>query len=379
AGSGYYTIYPNGSTGGSVGAYCAMDPTGEFAGAGLTRLNSNVSSSTVAYGPGDVITTNNVPSTTCGTYGSAFTISGVKINYTNLAVHLTRTTTIVQCANIAGMGSVAGSNSYWSGSSWVPNSMCTWSDGIWANAGNADMTNLKLKWKIQGTKAPGGNIQFVSDCSMSSPTDTGQIQATAWMASASTNGIIKDGAYALAFDNQTLIGRIYNQTITAPLPKGMNYVAMAYDPAAGSNQLKLYINGTLAAQKNLTMAIPVSIGSLNIGSFTGTIDEVAIFNRSLNASEISQSYNYSKGGFGNYFTPSTLAYVSNFTGATTDFSAVPNPQNVTGLILDKPGRGRISFPASHGVNAYSQDYDSNVVMGTGFISVNSSGLDSSFN
>ncbi len=71
---------------------------------------------------------------------------------------------------------------------------------------------------------------------------------------------------------------------------------------------------------------------------------------------------------------------SSFNGASsTDFSNVSDLQNVTNFTLDMPGRGRIRFPPSHGINAVGQDYDTNVVIGNGFVSVNSSGLDSSFN
>ncbi len=72
--------------------------------------------------------------------------------------------------------------------------------------------------------------------------------------------------------------------------------------------------------------------------------------------------------------------VSTFTsGSSTNFSAVADLTNVTNLTLEKVGFGKIEFPSAHSVNAAGQDYDSNIAMGNGFISVNSSGLDPSFN
>ena len=64
---------------------------------------------------------------------------------------------------------------------------------------------------------------------------------------------------------------------------------------------------------------------------------------------------------------------------TTNFSTVENISNVTNLKLAKQNKGKIQFPASHGVNADGQDYDSNVIIDNGFVSVNTAALDSSFN
>ncbi|MFA5105895.1 MAG: glycine-rich domain-containing protein [Candidatus Micrarchaeia archaeon] len=70
---------------------------------------------------------------------------------------------------------------------------------------------------------------------------------------------------------------------------------------------------------------------------------------------------------------------SNFSGESSNLSGVPDLSNVANLTLDIPGKGKIRFPAGHTVNAIAQDYDSNVLIGNGFISVNSSALHSSFN
>ncbi|MFA5106294.1 MAG: glycine-rich domain-containing protein, partial [Candidatus Micrarchaeia archaeon] len=70
---------------------------------------------------------------------------------------------------------------------------------------------------------------------------------------------------------------------------------------------------------------------------------------------------------------------STYGGESTNLSAVFDIRNVTNLTLEKPGAGRIKFPPTHSVNAVGQDYDTHVVIGNGFVSVNTSALDSSFN
>ncbi|MFA5106037.1 MAG: LamG domain-containing protein [Candidatus Micrarchaeia archaeon] len=147
----------------------------------------------------------------------------------------------------------------------------------------------------------------------------------------------------------------------------------------------------------------------------GTIDEVRIYNRALSASEVKQLYlsnlrklnstawefvtnqtNLTDGAysFGAFATdtqgyadstgirPVTLAYnpiVSSYGGETTNFAAVADITNVTNLTLEKTGKGKIKFPATYSVNAAGADFDTQVIIGNGFISVNSSALDSSFN
>lgn len=85
-------------------------------------------------------------------------------------------------------------------------------------------------------------------------------------------------------------------------------------------------------------------------------------------------------GFSGYGTNGTsLPAYSTFGGSTTDFANAADLTNVAGMVLEKANLGRITFPAGYSVSAAGQDYDSNVLIGSGFISVNSSGLDSSFN
>ena len=156
----------------------------------------------------------------------------------------------------------------------------------------------------------------------------------------------------------------------------------------GSNW-KLYVDADLRAQDTNDFTIndngePLYIGSqgytLSDDVFDGIIDEVMIFNRALNASEIELLYNQSKKGYdycGTY--KNTLPLSSKFTGfeSTTNFSQVENLSAVENLTLGSP-YGTISF-GNNTVNAESQDYDKNVVFGDCFVAVNASGLDYTFN
>ena len=82
------------------------------------------------------------------------------------------------------------------------------------------------------------------------------------------------------------------------------HIVGTYD---GSN-LKIYLNGSLDNTVSQTGAIPSTSGSLQIGAansanrFNGQIDEVAIFNRALNSTEIAALYD----GSGSSIRPSNL-------------------------------------------------------------------------
>lgn len=173
---GYYWIRPNATP---VQVYCDMT------GGGWTRLNGSVSVPTKAFNSDGLLITNNVPAGSCGTPASAFTISNIIVPHANVKLLLTRTTSIVQCAALAGVVS-GGNASYWNGSGWVSYGtatpgMCQWGDGNFANAccDPANMTGLKLQWKLEGAKAADGNIKLTSNCS--DARDNGQIQVTGWV------------------------------------------------------------------------------------------------------------------------------------------------------------------------------------------------------
>ncbi|MEM5804689.1 MAG: DUF2341 domain-containing protein [Candidatus Aenigmatarchaeota archaeon] len=63
---------------------------------------------------------------------------------------------------------------------------------------------------------------------------------------------------------------------------------------------------------------------------------------------------------------------------TTDFANVPDIENVQGMVLGSQ-HGKITFASDYGVNASRQDYDANVEIGDGFVSVDTGSLDQTFN
>ncbi len=167
-GSGFYWIKPSTT---AYQVYCDMDN------GGWTRLNNNISTSSTAFNGSDLLLVNNVNGA-CGSPGCAFTINNISVVHTNVKILLTRTTSIIQCPSLLGVGG-GGSSSYWNGSGWTSYGMCNWSDGIFANAIATNMTGLKMLWKLEGTKATNGEIKFQSMCSDNS--DRGQMQITTWV------------------------------------------------------------------------------------------------------------------------------------------------------------------------------------------------------
>ncbi|HEX9657213.1 MAG TPA: choice-of-anchor D domain-containing protein, partial [Bacteroidota bacterium] len=83
---------------------------------------------------------------------------------------------------------------------------------------------------------------------------------------------------------------------------GPNVVTYTYDPALPSNQLKAYFNGALTAQATATYSI--SGTGMLVGGYStvtglpagGLLDEFRVYNRALDAFEISSTWNIELGG-----------------------------------------------------------------------------------
>ncbi len=107
-------------------------------------------------------------------------------------------------------------------------------------------------------------------------------------------GISKLGAYGIGVDTSSAYASINGVVIDSAITPGWNHIALTYDSALGTNHMKLYVNGSLADQANCAGGISTSINDLIIGNgdaFNGVIDEVKIYKRTLDATEISDSYN----------------------------------------------------------------------------------------
>ena len=103
----------------------------------------------------------------------------------------------------------------------------------------------------------------------------------------SDNGVTKAGAYNVGANQTTAFGKINDQTISTNITPGWNYVVQTYN---GSAQC-LYVNGYLKATQPLTGLINTNANDLIIGDlFEGIMDEVSIWDRALNATEVDELF-----------------------------------------------------------------------------------------
>lgn len=105
--------------------------------------------------------------------------------------------------------------------------------------------------------------------------------------------IDKNDAYKIRIMG-TEITAIINTQETLPLSgsitSGWNFIVLTYDSTAFSNQMKLYINGSLVANGDLSGGINTNSDDLELGKFNGILDEVAIYSRILSEDEIWDYY-----------------------------------------------------------------------------------------
>lgn len=111
--------------------------------------------------------------------------------------------------------------------------------------------------------------------------------------------IDKNDAYEIKITGTTVTTIINAQgtytPLNGPITSGWNFVVLTYDSTAFSNQMKLYINGSLVANDDLFGEINTNSNDLIFGKFKGILDEVAIYSRILEPGEIEEEY-YTFGG-----------------------------------------------------------------------------------
>jgi parallel beta-helix repeat protein len=73
--------------------------------------------------------------------------------------------------------------------------------------------------------------------------------------------------------------------------------------------------------------------------------------------------------------PACIPIYTEFDGATTDFSGVPDLTHVLDCTLEDTAHGMITWTDPAGVNVVGANFDANVNIGDGFISINEAGLD----
>lgn len=92
------------------------------------------------------------------------------------------------------------------------------------------------------------------------------------------------------------------ETLGLPSTGTWYHVVGTFDPSLGSNQLKIYVNGTLDSQASYSFGLPTSPIHLGVGCLSesptdpngrwdGLIDEVAVFTAALTASQVTTLYN----------------------------------------------------------------------------------------
>jgi len=140
---------------------------------------------------------------------------------------------------------------------------------------------------------------------------TGAITLEAWVKTNSVNKqavITKSGGYLL-YVGAGGDGKVYSYLYgtTSSWKNGVKYIAdnnwhhiaLTYDPSAGANNFKLYVDGVLDAQYTVTGNINPATNRVGIGDrpdvgfrdfFNDAIDEARIYNRALSAAEIQADF-----------------------------------------------------------------------------------------
>jgi hypothetical protein len=156
-----------------------------------------------------------------------------------------------------------------------------------------------------------GTSSYVAVPDSSSLQITGAITLMAWVKTNDLNKqavITKSGGYLLYVGtggDGAVYGYLYGTTSgwlggSTDVADGLwHLIALTYDPNAGANNFKLYVDGALNAQYTVTGSISPSTNRIGIGDrpdvgyrdfFSGTIDEARVYNRVLSASEIQADF-----------------------------------------------------------------------------------------
>ncbi len=104
-------------------------------------------------------------------------------------------------------------------------------------------------------------------------------------------GIFKGGSFGLAPNTTEVTATINMQTFTAGLAPGWNHVVLTFNSSAAADQARLYVNGSEAATMTIAGTLDQDLLPFIAGKgMIGYVDEVRIYNRVLDASEISDRY-----------------------------------------------------------------------------------------
>ena len=184
--------------------------------------------------------------------------------------------------------------------------------------------------------------------------------------------VAKTGAYALALNGPTLELTILqlgvNRRLMAPAGTiaagGTYHVVGTYD---GTTE-RLYVNGRQVASSALTGAADVTISGVRIGSwdgaqqfFAGTIDEAAIYNKTLSAAQVAAHFSAAQTPLG---APSGLA-ATPVSASQIDLAWADNAGAETGQVLQRSTDVAFTSPTTLPLGANVQSYsDTGLAAGT---------------
>ena len=142
-----------------------------------------------------------------------------------------------------------------------------------------------------------------------------------------------------------------------------SHIALTYDGAT----LRMFVNGTQVATQARTGAIRTSTNPLQIGSdsifgqyFSGSIDEVRVYNRALTAAEVQSDMNTPLGGTADNQPPSApgtlTATAASATQINLSWGAAIDNVGVTGYRVERcTGAGCTNFSADRGAARHRND------------------------
>ncbi len=184
--------------------------------------------------------------------------------------------------------------------------------------------------------------------------------------------LAKTGAYALELNGPTLELTILqlgvNRRLMAPAGTiaagGTYHVVGTYDGATE----RLYVNGRQVASSALTGAADVTINGVRIGSwdgtqqfFAGTIDEAAIYNKTLSAAQVAAHFGAAQSPLG---APSGLT-ATPVSSSQIDLAWADNAGAETGEVLQRSTDAAFSSPRAISLGANVQSYsDTALAAGT---------------
>jgi len=109
-------------------------------------------------------------------------------------------------------------------------------------------------------------------------------------------GISKAGAYGFTFSDTEVTANINSTAVTSSIDNDWNHLVMTYDRAAGSDEIKVYINGVLDNTGTLSAAITTNTADFLVADLLdASVDELRLSNVARTGNRIRTEYNNQMG------------------------------------------------------------------------------------